>query len=462
MTTLRTQILPTKHQFANLDVPHELNFEAICVFLATGFFLDSDTFWKDQVCLSPAHDHIINNKGFLIESKPWFDWHYTPRDISFDTALSEYSDLLTTIIKDQIGDSPVILPLSGGLDSRSQATVLKDLGNSVHSYSYRFTNGYPEDVIAKKIAKACGFSFQDFQINKGYLWNCIDQLGELNGCYSEFTHPRQMSVLPELKKMKGVFSLGHWGDVLFDRGVPEGTEMDEVIPLLLKKMVKPKGLELANQLWEIWALDGDFKDYLVGRIETGLTQIKIDNVSAKVRAFKTSQWAHRWTTTNLCVFEAANTISAPYYDNRMCQFICSIPEAYLADRRLQIAHLKGDKQLSEITWQAQTPFSINNYQYNRVPYNLPYRVWNKLQRESKGLLGNHYVQRNWELQFLGKENEAQLLENLFGSDFNTWIPKSLVQSVYKKFKESDSIQYSHSVSMLLTLSIWHKHNLRNL
>src|SRR5690606_29831817 len=400
--TIKTPILPSKQPFAKCaNQPHELDLEAICVFVATGFFMDGDTYWKDRVCLLPAHTHKIDTNDILKESTPWFEWHYSPSDLTFEQTLEAYIALLTQITKEQVGDSPVILPLSGGLDSRSQALVLKDLPNPVHAFSYSFEGGYPAHLISKQIAKVCGFTFDGFKIPKGYLWHCIEELALVNGCYSEFTHPRQMAILPQLKKMKGVFSLGHWGDVFFDRGAPEGSTEADMVPLLFKKMVKPKGLELAERLWQHWSLESDFKSYLINRIEADLAEIKIDNISAKVRAYKTSQWAHRWTTTNLKVFEAAHPITLPYYDNRMCEFVCTTPEAYLADRRLQLAHLQQDKKLAQITWHAQKPYNLLNYQYNKAPYNLPYRIYNKLQREVTGLIGKPYIQRNWELQFVG-------------------------------------------------------------
>src|SRR5690606_2204410 len=126
------------------------------------------------------------------------------------------------------------------------------------------------------------------------------------------------------------------------------------------------------------------------------------------RAYKTTQWAHRWTTTNLSVFEAAHPITLPYYDNRMCQFVCSVPEAYLADRRLQIAHLKQDRALANITWQSQNPYNLNNFHRNKTPFNLPHRVLNKSKRQINTLIGRPYIQRNWELQFLGIENAKHL------------------------------------------------------
>lgn len=460
MKVLETPILPTRHSYAKMQKPHQIHYEAICVFAATGFFLDDDTYYKDEVCLRPGSKHTFDENDYLVKSEPWFHWHYSPRDINFQQALDEYVTLFTDITKDLIAENPVILPLSGGIDSRSQALVLSDLKNPVHSYSYYFPGGYPEHKISKQIAKVCNFTFDAFKIPKSYLWDSIDDLALSNRCFSEFTHPRQMGVLEELKQMKGVFYLGHWGDVLFDRGAPEHTKDSELTELLLKKMLKPGGLEFAEALWEAWHLKGDFKSYLISRIESSLSKIKIDNVSAKVRAFKTSQWAHRWTTTNLCVFEKANPIKLPYYDDRMMEFICTIPEAFLADRKLQIAHIKQNKKLARITWHEQKPFNLNNYQYNKMPYNLPYRIYSKLKREFNAMVGNPFIQRNFELQLLGAENDEQLQSYLFNSDFNSFIPKELISKFYSKFKNTDTVYYSTPISMLLTMSLWHKHFLK--
>lgn len=457
MKTVKTAILPVRQQFAALEAPHELHREALCIFAATGFFMDGDTHWKDKVCLAPAHTHHIDAEGILRKSTPWFEWHYSPNTLTFDQTLEAYTALLTQIIKEQAGDTPVILPLSGGLDSRSQAAVLKTLNLPVHAFSYAFTRGYPEHHIAAQVARACGFSFEAFRIPEGYLWECIDDLARLNGCYSEFTHPRQMAVLPQLKEMTGVFSLGHWGDVFFDRGAPEGTGEADVVPLLLKKMLKPGGMELASRLWETWELPGDFRSYLISRVETSLSKIKIEKVSAQVRAFKTGQWAHRWTTTNLAVFEAAHPITLPYYDDRMCQFICTVPEAFLADRRLQLAHLKQHPELAHITWQAQRPFSIANAAWNKPPYNLPYRICSKALRTCMALTGKPYVQRNFELQFLGANNDKALQSHLFDPAGNDMLPQALVREFYQKFTEKNTVFYSHPVSMLLTLALWNKH-----
>ena len=456
-TSIKTPIIPTRQQFAKTQALNELDKKAICIFVATGFFLDTDTYWKNKKVLPASSDNILDKNGFLIESNPWFKWHYSPRNFSFEEALEEFTLLFEQIIAEQVKDNKVILPLSGGLDSRTQAVALAKMKNPVTTYSYSFKGGFSESGIGKKIAKTCGFDFNEFTIEPGYLWPKLEELVSINQCYSDFTHPRQMAVLEELKKMEGIFSLGHWGDVLFDRGAPEGTKDDDLLEIILKKIVKKGGMELATALWQEWGLEGDFESYLRERIASLLNKIEIENPSAKLRAFKSLYWAPRWTSVNLSVFEAVHPICLPYYDDRMCEFICTVPEEFLADRKLQIAYIKQQNpDLAKITWQDHKPFNLYTFGKNKYPNNLPYRISNKLKRELKTKIGKPYIQRNWELQFLGMENDEKLQHWLFSENLHPFISKPLLAKFYNNFKTVDAVKYSHPLSMLLTLAIWNK------
>ncbi len=457
MPTIKTPIIPTHQQFAKANARHEMDKKAICIFTATGFFLDTDTYWKDKKVLPAASENTIDDNGFLIESKPWFQWHYSPRNISFDTALEEFTSLFEKITTEQLQGKKIILPLSGGLDSRTQAVALAKMKNPVTAYSYSFKGGFSESEIGKKIANVCGFDFKEYTIESGYLWPKLEELASINQCYSDFTHPRQMAIIEELRNMEGVFSLGHWGDVLFDRGTPEGTTEEQLLEMLLKKIVKKGGMELANALWQEWDLDGDFESYLRERITALLNSIAIENPSAKLRAFKSLYWAPRWTSVNLSIFEAAHPINLPYYDDRMCEFICTVPEEYLADRKLQIAYIKQQNpDLAKITWQNHRPYNLYTFEKNISPNNLPYRIGNKLKRELKNKIGKPYIQRNWELQFLGMENDEKLQHWLFSENLHPFISKPLLAKFYNNFKTVDAVKYSHPLSMLLTLATWNK------
>ncbi len=192
-------------------------------------------------------------------------------------------------------------------------------------------------------------------------------------------------------------------------------------------------------------------------LPTLLNRIDIENPSAKLRAFKSLYWAPRWTSVNLSVFEAAHPISLPYYDDRMCEFICTVPEEYLADRKLQIAYIKQQNPaLAKITWQDHKPFNLYTFEKNISPNNLPYRIGNKLKRELKSKMGKPYIQRNWELQFLGMENDEKLQQWLFSENLHPFISKPLLAKFYNNFKTGDAVNYSHPLSMLLTLAVWKK------
>lgn len=454
---MKTAIIPSKPLFFGQE--DELDLKAITVFSATGFFLDRDTYFQGLKTVPVASEVKISNSD--IQAVPYFQWHYNPRDITFEQALEEFTDLFESIFWEQIQGKKVILPLSGGLDSRTQAAALRQLGADVQSYSYSFEGGLDETRYGKAIAKACQFPFTKLTVPHGYLWDCIDELAMINGCYSEFTHPRQMAFLDQYASMGEVFSLGHWGDVFFDdMGVPEDLDFEGQVDVVLKKILKKGGLELGTALWQSWGIQGNFKDYLRTRVAELLQQIDIPHsANARIRAFKSLYWATRWTSVNLSVFETVRPITLPYYDNRMCEWICTVPEKYLAGRQLQIAYLKKRApQLAKITWQDHRPFNLYQYHWNKAPYNLPYRAYQKLKRS---LSNRKYIQRNWELQFLGNDN-ARHLENrlLEESRLLTLIPKDLIESFYQKFKEEDAVTYSHPVSMLLTLSLFSKHYLK--
>lgn len=452
--TLKTPIIPTKPIF--IGEPQILDYKAICVFTALGFFLDDDSYYTEQKALRAATEYHIKN-GKITSQKSYFNWFYNPIDRPLKQVVEEFAQLFEQIIDEQITNQKVILPLSGGLDSRTQAAALKHLNKHVNSYSYRFQNGHDETAYAKKIAQVCDFPFQGWEVSKAYLWQVIDDLAQINECYSEFTHPRQMAFSGKYKTMGDVFSLGHWGDVLFDdMGVPDDLPLEQQVKQLFKKMVKKGGIELADSLWKEWQLEGNFYDYLYERLKTLLQKVNIpQSANAQIRAFKSLYWAPRWTSVNLSVFENERPISLPYYDNRMCEFICNVPEKHLSGRQIQIEYLKmRNPELAAITWQSQKPFNLYNYQYNKIPYNVPYRVWNKAKRS---LSPKPYIQRNWELQFLGAENEKQLEKRLFDNPKMTdFISNELTNRFYQKFKTGDPVYYSHSVSMLLTLSQFFK------
>lgn len=435
-----------------------MNYEAIATFVSTGFFLGSDTYFREWEVLQPGHRYTLDDNGYVLTSTPYFQWYYEPKDRSFKETVEEFAHLFESIVADQSQGKRVILPLSGGLDSRTQAVALRECRESVMSYSYEFRNGIPETRIAGFVAKRSGYPFKRFVVEPGYLWNCIEALARINRCFSEFTHPRQMAFLDQYAQMGDVFSLGHWGDVLFDNmKMPDNLSLADQTRVILAKVLKPGGLELGRALWKAWGLNGDFDEYLFGRVHDLMKAIKIDNPNARVRAFKSLHWAPRWTSVNLQVFHAVRPVTLPYYDERMCRFVCTVSEEWLSGRKIQLEYIKWKApDLAGIPWQSHMPFNLYTYGWNRSPWNIPIRAWKKLAYKGRELIsGDKTVLRNWELQFLGTENDRSLKQWLFENrKFRDMIPESVVRNIYDKFKTENARHYSHPLSMLLTLSLF--------
>jgi hypothetical protein len=306
------------------------------------------------------------------------------------------------------------------------------------------------------MADVLGFDFKRYTIREGYLWNGLDRLAIMNQCYSDFTHPRQFAVFDELKSFGGTFLLGHWGDVLFDdMHVPEGISADRLFDIHYKRIVKPGGLELGRRLWRSWGLRGELEEYLRESLLTTYRRIDIKECNPRLRAFKSWTHAIRWASTNLELFRQFGPNLYPYMDNRMVEFICTVPEKWLAGRRIQIEYLKRrSPSLARIPWQSHLPFNLYTYGMDREPFNLPYRTYNKMRML---MSGKRKTTRNWEIQFTGGENEGKLRDMITGDKaFGEWIDTGLSTPYLESFLADPTPDRYHPVSMLLTLSAFHR------
>jgi hypothetical protein len=140
----------------------------------------------------------------------------------------------------------------------------------------------------------------------------------------------------------------------------------------------------------------------------------------------------------------------------MCQFICEVPEEFLSGRQIQMEYIKRyAPEIAAIPWQAKAPYNLFNHHKHLTLHHLPYRIKNKLKNTwRKYITKKPLIQRNWELQFLGKENDEKLRHWLFENPrLFDLVPKDIVEKHYHQFKSEDSVYWSHAVSMLLTLSV---------
>jgi hypothetical protein len=429
----------------------ELDLRSICVFMALGYFLGDKTFYKSHKQHLPASITQTDEEGRVLSSTPYFQWHYSPRDIGFEQALDEFTHIFESIVSEH-GDLGYTIPISGGLDSRTLVAACASLGKKYKGYSYAFDGGHDETKYGKQMSEALGFQYDAFKVKRHQLWSYVDQLAQRNECYSEFTHARQYAFHKTLSSMGGTYLLGHGGDLYFDgMGVPSSMKGDELFRELWGRIVKKSGFELADAMWRHWGLTGQFRDYLEQELRNCLDSIKIDDGNAKLRAYKSLYYVPRWTCVNLQIFKDFGPVVIPYFDDRICEFICTVPEHILKGRKIQIEYLKRRQpKLASVPWQSHYPFNVNNYKLDRFPLNVPYRAYNKIKRIAAG---KEPITRNWELQFQGVDNEREMDRCLLESSrLHEFIPKHIIEHHFKQFREVDALGYYPSMTVLLTLS----------
>jgi len=423
------------------------DFESIAAWFATGFFLGNNTFFKEVKKIPPSYEFI---NGEL--SGPNWEWHYKPKNISFNQALDEFSHIIQKLINEDIKkEDKIILPLSGGLDSRTLAACSIKFKN-LYSYSYEFNGGTEEIKYAEQIANALNLKFKKYFIRSGYFWRVIEKIADCNQCFIESTHSRPWAVIDEVSKLGNKFLLGHGGDFLFNNdNIKSSLDQDEQVNFIIKKIVKNDGAEIAELLWNEWGLNGNFMDYFKDLIYRYLSEIKIDDLNSKFRAFKAMHYIPNWSNMGMKVFYQWNDISVPYFSDDMCKFICTIPENYLAERKLQIEFLKRKNPiLAQIPWQA---YDLNLYNYKF--FNSIY-FHKRVIRKIKSTINGKKILRNWELQFLGENNDEKIKDWFFNKNLmNDLIPNKIYKNYYEKFKNKP-LDYAHSLSMLLTSILFNK------
>ena len=472
-TTYRHPIIPVDSIFYNqqskmvtrwdINSALELDYKSISTFAALGFMFGDSTYFKQIKVLLPGLEYEIN-EGKLSIKKPWWEWYYTPKDRSLSNAVEEFSSIFESYISPKVGNEKINLPISGGLDSRSLFVPLQHNKN-LNLLSYSFENGFNESSFGQQISQVFNIPMKSFKIPRGYIWNHLETFKHHNGLLTEFTHPRQVAILKKSNNEKNKILLGHWGDVLFD--VPSSnipSEYDNQVILLINSFTNSGGIELAEDLWNVWGLPDTFRNYIFSLFDKQYKKINIDEISAKIRSFKSLYWAPRFTSVNLKIFENMGDLILPYYSHEMCNFICGLPEDLLSKRGIQIQYIKKFcPELAKIPWQKYYPLNLYEYEKYYNLSNIPRRIINKLKRDFsvKVFNQNPLIERNWENQFLGKSNAIKLQNHLlFNEELQKLIPLSITKKYLSKFN-NDPHKYSHSVSMLLTLSVFSKHYFSN-
>jgi len=437
----------------------QLDVDGLTGFFNFGFFPQDRTHYKDVKVLRPASEYEFDGRGFLVSHKRYWTWDFKPDcGRTFDDTVSELNSIFREVIGDQTETGRVAVPISGGLDSRTIVGALdREASQRVYAYSYGYTDSSVEVSIARQIALSSKLNFQDFTIQP-YLFDEIQHVTSCLEGFNDMTQCRQADVIYQIGRKSDYVLGGHLGDLILDDAdllemTPGNLSESDFLYLALKKTVK-KGTA--------WLNENILSDLIPGRaadiVLRNMMQEEIESLRTiadydfRLKVFKMEQYCFRFTATGFRMYQPGSFPRLPFYDNRIIDFISTIPSKQLKNRKIQIELLKlYYPDLAKIKWQK---YDANLYQYQYFnTWLLPRRFLKKAAREA---LNPKVIQRNWEVQFLNPQGRAGLNQWLLepGLKLHDFVSPAPIKTLLDGFYDHPNGANGYTASMLLTLSAW--------
>lgn len=217
---------------------------ALKEFLLTGYVTGAETLCGDVKQLQAGECVLACNRDKLnITSKRYY--HYTHGDFFNQSAGQLYplaKDVLTHVFERLVKSTrgrQIVVPLSGGLDSRLIVAMLKKIGTKdVVCFSYGRPGNW-ESEISKRVAQRVGYTWE-FVPESSIRWRKWHKTEQCKAYYKyahnlcSYVHFQDWPAVWELKKQGkisggAVFVPGHTGDVIAGSHIPPSfARMDKI------------------------------------------------------------------------------------------------------------------------------------------------------------------------------------------------------------------------------------------
>jgi hypothetical protein len=427
-------------------------------FCAFGFYPADRTPYEDVRVLRPA-THVVFDEGGVpvAERRTWDWWHDPDHGASDDELVDAFAEVWRSTLARQAGGRRVVVPVSGGLDSR---TVLAGLvapdGSSpaadVRAFTYGWGGASAEIAIARRVAAARGLVATEMVVGP-YLFDRLDEVvGAVEG-FQALSVSRQTGASDVLATLGDRIVGGHWGDVWFDatagRGAPSSASGDLVEPAFRTFAKRGRG----------WLLDHVCRPQLAGRdpedllrelLHAELERLPdLGDPDLRLKALKTEQWSFRWTLASTRAYHLARPTLLPFYADDVVDLFLRVPSERLVGRRLQVAHLlRHHPDLARVRWQ-DTGRSLLGRPWE-APLSLARRAVAKGVRTARR---RPVVERNWEVQYLTGDGPARLRRLLLeGGGALGDVAEPELASFVDRFVAAPDPASGYAVDVLATLA----------
>lgn len=359
-------------------------------FQVTGYVTGSETLFEG-VSQIQAGEYLIYDKKeesltTHVYHRFWHENYFTDSEKDLLDRLDEtFVQVFQRLIASARG-SQIVVPLSGGLDSRIIVAMLKRLGfEDVICFSYG-KKGNKEAEISRQVAEALGYRyyFVEYTNHKWHNFACTDEMKAYYSYASNFVsvpHIQDILAVNELKyegkiPENAVFVPGHAGDMLSgghippDYGRPGAYNLERFLEDNIKK-------HYSLWKWDEAKLGSLFRD----RIRQSVGDISVhddESCANAIELFDFKERQAKFIVNSVRVYEFYGfKWSLPLWDRELMNYFLKVPFEYRIKQLLYIKYSRDRLFSGALTPLREIPCST--FLYDLLDHrSLPKTSWKML------------------------------------------------------------------------------------
>lgn len=306
-------------------------------FLSTGYVLGSDTM-LDKVYQVQAGEIVCIEKNSLkVERLDYFLYRYgeafTLNGLELLEELESVYDSVFKSLVEKLNGLPVILPLSGGYDSRLIIHMLFKHGyKNVTCFTYGDKNNW-EVSISKSVANYYGYEWHFLEYLPTELFelykNEVEKYFKFSVMDSSFGHTQDLLAVKKMKELglisdSSIFIPGHSGDFVAGSHIPNNYEKIDPTDYLFNK--------------HCTLLPVTFIKDIKTKIELQINSIANDQTLDSAQAIEFWDWRERqskYICNSVKVYEFFGyKWVLPLWDKEIMDFWLKVPLEYKLNRKI--------------------------------------------------------------------------------------------------------------------------------
>ncbi|MEM6675223.1 MAG: asparagine synthase-related protein [Planctomycetota bacterium] len=321
-----------------LDAPPELDPAGVVDLLRLGYVLGTRTILRGVRTIGPSTVATIGSSG--IDERRYWRYGYRP-GASSPGGTTELAEVLRRVARRfvtlfEAQERVPTLTLSGGLDSRVLAALLRTASpGRIAAISYG-EEGHPEIAVAREVADALGFDFDRVTLDRSYFdADYLSRAARRVGATTRLTCGVGADHLAPSRD--AVYVPGHTGDFVSGGHLPREAGLvrsrADLRAFLEFRHVRYLGSDRA--LTE--ALDLDHR--AIGRRSLDATIADLDvegDVLGSIDRWNVENRQRRLILMELRSYEASGPWALPFYDHELVDHFAEIPHEQRIGQRLYV------------------------------------------------------------------------------------------------------------------------------